>query len=54
MKIGRKIKQEKVEREIRREKVAKIREEREVDISKERVTVKSVLFDTQISDSKSQ
>lgn len=48
MKIGRKIKDMKMNKQEKREKVMKMKEMRETEASKERVTVKSVLFDTNI------
>jgi hypothetical protein len=51
MKIGRKIKEAKMQRDMKRQKVALIREELEGDDKKERLAVKSVLFDTQINNS---
>ena len=51
MKIGRKIKEAKMQRDMKRQKVAFIREELESDDKKERLAVKSVLFDTQINNS---
>lgn len=48
MKIGRKIKDLKMNKLEKREKVMKMKEMRETEASRERVTVKSVLFDTNI------
>jgi ABC-type Fe3+/spermidine/putrescine transport system ATPase subunit len=52
MKIGRKIKDAKVQRQEKQEKVAKIREQRDMEAtSKDRVQVRSTLFDHHLDQS---
>jgi hypothetical protein len=50
MKIGRKIKEVKLSKQAKREQVERMREMRDYEASRERVTVKSVLFDTNIEE----
>ena len=54
MKIGRKIKDNKIIRQEKRDIVTKIREERDNDTSRDKVQVRSTLFDNQINSENGQ